>query len=367
MTTISRAPSFVRSTLPRPRVAIDDVPPPREPQLDVDTFESPAPVREVRGVERLTDPNDRHIPSIDEAFEVASRFPGKVVQLDTKLPEGKPEVARRMARQYMEALRKYPQLKDQVFIACNDEKMLKVMKDEFKASKDFSTFNRFSLDKEQLNAFFIGNSPDAADPLKGSGTNAFVSIGDPRAPLSTGNFDDLLRLTKQTLSKTRDPKSPHFGKQLVVWTINDEDKMRKLAKLKPDFIVTDNPALLNKVLDEVCGKNDPLRPKVQCHRGGPDGSGAPENTLPMLERGFREGDSIEFDVCSAVDGAVLYHDENPNAVVSLVRNLGLGGEGEFRPTYPGLGSPLRKSLHELTTEQIRQGYGYEYTGHRADR
>lgn len=369
MTTITRRPppQSIAPTLPRPRLAIDDMAP--SPRLGSpfpgDTFVgAPTPVRKIGP---LTDPKDQHLPSLDEAFALASHFPGKVMQLDTKLPSDRPDVARRMAHQYMDALRKYPHLKDQVFIACNDQKMLKVMKGEFAASKDFASFNRFSFDHEELNAFFIGNSPNAADPLKGSEGNAFVSIGDPRAPLSTGNFDDLLKLTKKTLSKTRDPKSPHFGKQLVVWTINDEAKMRKVAKLKPDFIVTDNPALLKKVLDEVCGPNDPLRPKVQCHRGGPDGSGAPENTLPMMERGFREGDSIEFDVCSAKDGAVLYHDTHPNAPVSILRNLGLGGEGEFRPTYPELGDPLRKPLYELTVDQVRRGYGYEWTGHRADR
>ncbi|MBS1153735.1 MAG: glycerophosphoryl diester phosphodiesterase [Myxococcaceae bacterium] len=324
----------------------------------VDSFELSAP-QQVEEVPRLTDPKDFSVPRLDQVFDVASHFPGKMIQLDTKLPPNEPGVARRMANQYMDALRRHPELKDQVFIACNDKQMLTAMKKEFAKNDDFKDFRNFSFDHEELNDFILGGNVNDADPLKGSGNNKFVSIGDPRAPLRVGGFDDLLALSKKTLKKTRDPSSKDFGKQLVVWTINDEDKMRKVVALKPDYIVTDNPALLKKVIDEVCGPNDPLRPKIQCHRGGPDGLGLPENTLPMIEQGFRTGDSVEFDVCAAKDGPVVFHDNDPNSVVSVMRNLGIAGDGQFRPTVPSLGDPLRGlRLDQLTVDQIRKAYGY---------
>ena len=38
--------------------------------------------------------------------------------------------------------------------------------------------------------------------------------------------------------------------QIHVWTINDEDEMRRLLDLGVDAVMSDFPALLRKVVDE---------------------------------------------------------------------------------------------------------------------
>src|SRR6185369_13552520 len=107
----------------------------------------------------------------------------------------------------------------------------------------------------------------------------------------------------------------------------DEEQMRALAALGPDVILTNQPARLAAVLDERYGARgvDRARPRAMCHRGGPDGGGAPENTLPQIERGLARGDGIEIDVCSAIDGALVFHDNDPEALIAVMRRSGGGG------------------------------------------
>ena len=302
----------------------------------------------------VTNPSDWHLPTLDEVFVLARKYPGKLIFLDTKLPANDPEVARRMARQYAELLTRFPDMKDRVVIGVPNAATLQVIKDELAKTPGLEHFHNFTLDHEELNTWH----PGEAFPLNGSGDNRFVSIGDPKTPLSGGDFEQLVTMARDTLARTKDPHSPDYGKQLIVWTINDPEKMKQLAKLGVDGIMTDDPVALNQVLDALYAKDDPKRPRVWCHRGGPDDGFAPENTLPMIERGLRSGDAIEIDVCSAKDGAILFHDDEPAGLLGTLRNLDLEG-GAFRPTNPGLFDRLRgKPLHELTIAEIRSGYGF---------
>ncbi len=320
----------------------------------------------VQGPQSVTAPltpwdvNDHHLPSLNEFFARAAQYPGKTIFLDTKLPPGKPEVAQRMAQQYLEAFRQYPQLKAQAFISVPNAEMLKVVQDEFAKAPGFSDFKNFCYDHEQLNQSVLKSTDavqTAADPLSGSGDNRFIAVGDPKAPFRQAGFNDLKEVVKRALEKTRDPQSPEFGKQLCVWTINDEKKMRELAQLKPDFILTDNPDLLKKVLDDLYPADEPNRPKIMCHRGGPAGF-APMNTMPMVDEGFRRGDAIEIDVCSAKDGAILFHDNNPKDIVSALHGQAIDQTG-FRTTMPNVLSKERtKRLDELTVDEIRGAYTY---------
>ena len=308
---------------------------------------------------QFTDPKDWHPPTLREVFDLAAKFPGKPIFLDTKLPND-PAVARRMAQQYMEVFREYPSMRDRAFIGNANAAMLDVMKAEFAKTPGFENFKGFAYDHEDLSDFKLGHKVSDAAPLKGAGDNRWLSMGAPYKPFSVGEWSDVLELTRKTLAETRNPSSPHFGKQLCVWTIDDEKQMRDLAAIGPDAILTDNPTLLNKVLDERYGPAgvDPKRPKVMCHRGGPDGSGAPENTLPMIERGLRMGDAIEIDVCSAKDGQVVMHDNDPKELIPTLRRSG-GGVGEFRPVYEKKGPNVSlKRMDELTLAQIQEHYRY---------
>ena len=46
---------------------------------------------------------------------------------------------------------------------------------------------------------------------------------------------------------------------VMVWTINDEETMRKLFEMGVDSVMTDDPALVIKVADEMNIRKDPLK------------------------------------------------------------------------------------------------------------
>lgn len=305
----------------------------------------------------LTDPAGWHVPTLVEVFAVIAHRLPRLMFLDTKLPRGELAVARRMAEQYMAALRRHPELVGRALVACPDAQLLDAMKAAFAAAPDFASFDGFALDHEELSDLFLGHQVDEADPLRGAAGNRYLSIGAPYKPLAVGDFDDLLELVRRTLSETRRAGSPHHGKPLCVWTIDAESEMHALAALGPEFILTDQPALLHRVLDQRYGVAgaDPRRPAVMCHRGGPDGCGFPENTLPLIERGLIAGDAVEFDVCSARDGAIVHHDNDPNSAIAVYRRSG-GGVGEFRPVFAHAGE-LRR-MDELTIAEIQAGCSY---------
>lgn len=306
----------------------------------------------------ITNPKDWHIPSLEETFKLAQRYPGKTIYLDTKTPKD-PQVARRMARQIMEQLRKHPDLKERVVVMNPDKGVLDAMKDEFAKNPDFKDFKNFCLDNENLNKW----NPSAAErsPLTGSGDNRYVSIGNPKDPLTPNNFDDLVQEVRKAKTQTTDATNSHYGKKVIAWTLNEPDQVRKLVEAGADGILTDDPEMMNRTLDQMGLKpGDPRRPEVIAHRGGPNSKESPENTLPRIEQGLRTSDAIEIDVVSAKDGAVIFHDNDPNSLISHARNLGLEADNKWRPVYPDIGTDVRgKRLDELTVDQIRKNYGFE--------
>lgn len=305
------------------------------------------------------DPADWHVPTLDEVFDLAAAYPGGPIFLDTKLPPGEDEVARRMGEQYLAAFTRQPALRGRAFIACPDAGQLAVMQEVFAADPAFADFRDFALDHEELSGFVLGHDVDEATPLRGAGDNRWLSIGAAYKPLAVGGFDDLLTLVGRTLERTRRPGGVHAGKRLCVWTIDDEAQMEALARLAPDVILTNLPDRLHAVLDRHFGRRgaDPARPLVMCHRGGPDGHGRPENTLPLLELGLTTGDAIELDVCSATDGAVVLHDNDPEGAVTVLRRAG-GGVGEFKPVYRGPRALADRRMDQLTVAEIQASHGY---------
>jgi glycerophosphoryl diester phosphodiesterase len=328
------------------------------------------------GPQPLTDPADTTVPTLAAVFALAAGHPdGGPIFLDTKLPPGDVDVARRMARQYLDAFVRQPDLRGRAFIACPDRALLAVMQDEFAAAPGFEDFRDFALDHEELSAFAVGHDADEATPLRDAGDNAWLSIGAAYKPLATGGFDDLLRLVRATVAELRVPGGRHAGKRLCVWTIDDDAQQRAVAALGPDVILTNRPLALTAILDELYGPRGgdasrgseardtrdaraARRPLAMCHRGGPDECGAPENTLPAIEAGLRLGDGVEFDVCAAIDGAVVWHDNDPEGVIAVLRRSGGGGVGAWKPVFRGPAALANRRVDQLTVEQVQHAYGY---------
>ena len=86
----------------------------------------------------------------------------------------------------------------------------------------------------------------------------------------------------------------------------------------------------------------------------------PENTAQSCDFAVRKGaDCIEIDLCFTADGqVVLWHDWNPDDVVSILRQLGKAPGLAYRPTAPRLGSQWRRAINTLTLSDFRNHYGY---------
>lgn len=330
-----------------------------EAKLDVKTVVKAAPTAPVQPL--VADPKDWHIPELGEVFALAQKYPGKNIVLDCKLPESDPATAKRLATQIISLCQKYPDMKERIIVMCPDQGNLQAMKETFAAAPGFKDFKNFTLDDEKLNSF--GQSDQQKSPLTGSEDNRYLSIGKAANPLKLTPMKDLEEEIRKTRRAIDDPSpdNPHRGKKLLVWTLNDQDEIRRAVQAGAHGILTDDPDAMNRTLDAMgFAKDDPKRPSVIAHRGGPNSPNYPENTLPAIEQGLRRADAIEIDVVSAKDGAAVFHDNSPTSLVGMIRNSGWEANNAYRPVYPSITDPAYyKSLNELTLEEIRQNYGFE--------
>ena len=94
------------------------------------------------------------------------------------------------------------------------------------------------------------------------------------------------------------------------------------------------------------------------HRGSPINE--PENTIPSFERAFSEGvNSLETDICVTRDKEViLWHDWNPDDLVSLLREKGFEPEVAYKPDFPAPLSGYRNKTSELTLQDFREHFNY---------
>ena len=92
------------------------------------------------------------------------------------------------------------------------------------------------------------------------------------------------------------------------------------------------------------------------HRGAPFDE--PENTLESFSKAMELGaNALEIDLVVTRDGkVVVYHDFNPDNLVSLIRQSGLEGL-PFIPYVPDLGSPYRRDVNELSYNEFVVHYG----------
>ena len=91
----------------------------------------------------------------------------------------------------------------------------------------------------------------------------------------------------------------------------------------------------------------------------------PENTLEACRHTVEQegATALLVDACLTADGeVVLWQDWSPNDLSAVLRQLGVGDVGAYRPSVPDAEDPLRVETIELTLGQFRFAYGYEETG-----
>jgi glycerophosphoryl diester phosphodiesterase len=98
------------------------------------------------------------------------------------------------------------------------------------------------------------------------------------------------------------------------------------------------------------------------HRGSP--TKEVENTTPSFTLAMDEGaNSIETDLCITKDKVViLWHDWNPDEVVSVLREKGLEPDVKHKPHIPGIFSEKRKIISQLTYQEFSENYHYMEKG-----
>ena len=94
------------------------------------------------------------------------------------------------------------------------------------------------------------------------------------------------------------------------------------------------------------------------HRGSP--SKEVENTIPSFTLAMDEGaNSIETDLCITKDKVIiLWHDWNPDKVVSMFREKGLEPDVKYKPFVPDIFSAQRKKISQLTYHEFSESYNY---------
>lgn len=314
---------------------------------------SHSPARKPEGSGNLPVDKVDLIPSLERVFALAGKYPGKTLLLDAKPGSA----VNRMAKQLIDLLRKYPDMRERVIVSSPDPETLAKFQSAFASQPDFKDFKNFTLDKETLNK--RNPSKQDKDPLSGSGDNRFASIGVPKSPLAGADFYDAVKAVRKARKTIDAPGSAHKGKKLVTWTVNEKEHLRKMFRAKPHMVITAEPRLANRVLTEMGYRvGDPTRPRVLAHRGGGNLERHPENSLAAVEYGMQVADGVELDLVSTKDDLLLYHDQNPNDLISVARNLGVEADHTWRPAFPYLNSCYRRPLAELTSAEVREHYGY---------
>ncbi|MEQ8221362.1 MAG: glycerophosphodiester phosphodiesterase family protein [Candidatus Eremiobacterota bacterium] len=301
-----------------------------------------------------TDKNDRHIPSLDEVFDLARKYPGKKIILDCKT--SKPEIAERMAKQLTELFKRYPDMKDRVILMSPEKSCLDAMRKYMPPD-----FNNYWLDNMNLNS---GDSisSDKKNPLYNSDGCDYIAIAKPVDPRACYDFNDVVEQVREARRKIDNDPS-YKNKKLYVWTLNSKDEIKRVIEAGADGVLTDNSDMANQAMEEYKREHGGKLPRgnfeIIAHRGGSNSKETPENTLPRMEMGFQKSDAIEIDISSCKDGLIAWHDGEPGGVTGIGRNLGLETDNDWRPTYPDLFTKYRgKDISELTIAEVRANYGY---------
>ncbi len=95
------------------------------------------------------------------------------------------------------------------------------------------------------------------------------------------------------------------------------------------------------------------------HRGSPGKEC--ENTIKSFDAAISEGaNGIETDLCITKDKSVIiWHDWNPNEPTALLREAGFEPFIRHKPHPPGITSPYRRKISELTLQEVRDNFDYK--------
>jgi glycerophosphoryl diester phosphodiesterase len=88
-----------------------------------------------------------------------------------------------------------------------------------------------------------------------------------------------------------------------------------------------------------------------------------ENTIPAFQRALELGaDTVETDISVTSDGRfALWHDADPNDRLALARQVG-AEKLAYRPSAPPPGSPWRRPVRDLSSDELDRHYGYVLDG-----
>ncbi len=179
---------------------------------------------------------DAQIPTIEEVARLARERPElKKIVLDVKLPADRPDVQRRFARELKRGLEANG-LVDRVTLMHTDAGVVRNLKRELG--------DRYAITHD---VEIVSLAPSAGDYSAVRSAerlgNRVASVGRPR--IGIGGYDtylDVLRRDRARLDATGS------GTDLLAWTINDELEMREIMAIGVDGILTDDPALLARVV-----------------------------------------------------------------------------------------------------------------------
>ncbi|MHC4392538.1 MAG: glycerophosphodiester phosphodiesterase [Planctomycetota bacterium] len=157
--------------------------------------------------------------------------------IDVKVPDGPEELLQRFAARAMVVLLAYGLADRVVFLhkrASVVERLKAALGDRFRCSHDI----------EIVSPWPRVSSYSAVAAAKSLGTRT-ASLGRPRVGFRAfRTYLEILRADRRTIDAAA---SPH---DLITWTINREHEMRTIIDIGVDGMITDDPALLARVLSE---------------------------------------------------------------------------------------------------------------------
>jgi glycerophosphoryl diester phosphodiesterase len=192
-----------------------------------------------------------------------------------------------------------------------------------------------------------GKSVGYPFPLVSSPWSVFLKTG----PEKEGKIPD----TDKTVQLLDVKALQKAGSKVIPWTVNTKDEMVKLLNAGVDGIISDDPQLLRKTVEEYSklhhlgfigsdGLIDDTKFSAQAHRGGR--ALRPENTLPSMEVGLDNlCSTLETDVGITKDGVPVLSHENFVAAKNARRTDGSAYDDAHEI-----------HIKDLTLEQIQKGF-----------
>ena len=185
-----------------------------------------------------------HVPTIGEVGALLARdWPDKVLFLDTKLPPDRPDLWAAMAGRIAELASVHRLEPRRIIVGSADATILGALRDALGRAY------RYTHDEMLVGPFAKARHGYSA----ASKAVAFdCDLGDV-GHVFFGSDDELLEVVERDV-----PEMHRLGKQLIVWTINDELVFRKLLGIGGrhgaggiDFVITDRPAAFRARLDRL--------------------------------------------------------------------------------------------------------------------